>query len=526
PLIDQILDLVWDRLFPGGFPGGGDGKNICDPALGCGYFPLRLVERLLAGHPSRLPDIRRWAANHLYGADSDAGALFMAKTLLWLALSGRGEEFIPPPGRFRLGDSLLGPGFAGIPGFGTAAHPDGAPIVDWPAAFPEIAAGGGFDIMVGNPPYEALTNFRRRPERERLARALRQSGHYRYSLHGQVNLYRCFIERALDLLRPGGVLALVVPLSLARDASSLPLRRRLLESEAADDWSFFPESDRLFAGVTQSLCVFRAVRGGGGAGKLRIRQGGAVREWSLAKKNAWGGDPILPFPDEAENDLCAWLRSHCRTSLGEAADLRVGEVDQTVYRDCMLAEDSGCLLARGTHLSPFRLDLDPAPGKARFLDRERFLAMRGGMAEAVAGRAARFRVVQLGIRNMLSRPRLIAALAPPGVFIGNSLNVLVPKGGLPLESLAGLLNSRLLDRLFRLGSGNNNINLAEVRRLPFPEHPDPVLALAVADAYRLCAAFAKDAPADLADARGRLDAAVEDFYRLPADLRKILAGQA
>jgi hypothetical protein len=522
-IIDHILDLIWKDLFPSGFPDAEEGKTLCDTALGCGFFFLRLAERLRAEFPSRLRDVRRWAARCLFGVDIDAEALFMAKILLWLALSGPDEEFIVAPGHFRRGDSLLGPSFGDSFVDGSPSGPDGYPIIDWPKSYPEIAASGGFDAIVGNPPFEVLTNFRQRPARAWLAGALRQTGRYRYSLHGQINLYRCFIERNLSLLRPGGVLGLLTPLSLARDASALPLRRRLLENESAGDWLLFSENDRIFTGVTQSICIFRAVRLGGGVEKLRTGRNEMEGVWNMEEAGDWGcGESIIPFPGDNTPKLLSWLHRHCPNRLGDAAEMLVGEVDLTLYRDCLSDENNGCLLARGSHLSPFRLNPPPASGRTKFLDRDKFLKMKGKAAAVCQERLAKTRVVQLGIRNMLSRPRLIAALAPPGLYAANSLNFFLPKGDLPIECLAGLLNSRLLDRLFRFSSGNNNINLAEMRRLPFPADPDADLAQSVALAYRLCARAAENDPDGLADARKRLDDSVEDFYRLPPELREEL----
>ena len=519
-IIDRILGLVWKHVFAGGHSKPGLWRNLCDPALGCGFFFLRLIERLREKRSPGNQELRRWAAANLYGVDSDAGALFLARALLWLSLSDSRDEFRPPPGHFRLGDSLLGPAF-GESGQAARIHSaGGAPALDWTAAFPEVAAAGGFDALIGNPPYEVLTNFSRYPGREALARAIRESGYYREAIGGQVDLHRCFVERSLALLRPGGALSLVVPLSLARSATARALRKRLLERERAGDWLIFDEKDRAFPGVAQSVCVFRAWRGGGTSRKVRVGCGDDSGEWDLAESEGWGGNGlVLPMPGDRGRELMDWIRRYSASALEDAADMRVGEVDQTLYRDCMMDRDGGCLLARGKHLAAFRLNVDPVPGRARFLDRERFLARKGRAAAACEQRAALARVAQLGIRNMGSRPRLVAALAPPGVYMGNSLNAYLPKAGLPLECLAGLLNSRLLDWLFRRISGNNNINLQEMRRLPFPPDPAPDAALAVAAAYRNCAAADSGG---LPAARWELDLAVEDFYGLPPELREAL----
>lgn len=193
--------------------------------------------------------------------------------------------------------------------------------------------------------------------------------------------------------------------------------------------------------------------------------------------------------------------------------MRVGEVDQTFFRSCMADTDTGCLLARGAHLSPFRLNTERTPGKERFLHLDRYLEMKGAAAEACLERASRRRIAQLGIRNMHSRPRLVAALAPPGIHLGNSINVYFPHDGIALEYVAGLLNATLLDWLFRLTSGNNNINLHEMRRLPIPKSPPEYVVANVIEAYRACEQAAESG-ADLKEARDALDQSVAECYGL------------
>ena len=129
---------------------------MCDPALGSGFFPLRLVENLLASGKFSRDRIARWEIENLYGVDTDAGAVYLAKVFLWLTLSGAHRVYVPLSGHFVCGDSLLGPGFAGS---GAWAG------LDWKWAFPDIAADGGFDVVIGKHPSAVLTNFSRYPQR-------------------------------------------------------------------------------------------------------------------------------------------------------------------------------------------------------------------------------------------------------------------------------------------------------------------------------------------------------------------------
>lgn len=495
-VIDQILRLVWRDAFPRG--------TVCDPALGCGFFFLRLVESLREKGISAAK-IRRWAANSLFGADTDAQAVFVAKALLWLALSEGKREFIPGAAHFVVGDSLLGPAF------GQSGNCGG---VEWGRAFPEVAGQGGFDVVFGNPPYEVLTNFGKHPEQKKLAEALRESGFYRDALTGQINLYRCFIERGLDLLKPRGALAYVTPLSLARDGAAAALRGRLLERERAAEWFLYGEKDRLFSGVTQSACVFKAVRGGGAAKSVSISVGGRGGKISLAELRKFGAAWALPALGAGGLKLWRWFHRNCPGRLSDVAEARVGEVDQTVHRACMTDKNTGTILLRGAHLSAFRLDAEPRGEKERFLDLDRFLGMKGNAAELFRARADEERIVQLGIRNMQSRPRLLAAIAPSGTYAGNSLNVYRVLPGADRHFVAGVLNSSWLDWLFRITSGNNNINLCEMLALPFPSRAAPAQAAKVAECYRGCARAAEEG-GTLDVARTALDAAVGECYGVP-----------
>lgn len=520
-VIDEVLALLLPKIVLDNRLAG----TVCDPALGCGFFPLRLVEALGRDFPAE--QVRDWAAANLYGTDIDRGAVFMARALLWLRLSEPGRDFQQKIGLFRHGDALLGPGFTDkaadrlFSPFDAAAF--GAEAVVWREAFPECAQQGGFSVVLGNPPYEVLTNFQTYPQRKALAGALRQSGYYRDGIVGQINLYRCFIERGLGLLRPGGRLAMVVPLSLARDGGAAALRRRLLFSEAGSEWRLYGENEGLFQGVTQSICIFAATRAGGEVNEINLRAAG--REYRI-RLGDLGEGLALPVFTSGGEEVWRWLRENCPGRLGDVAEMRVGEVDQTVYRECMLDRPGECLLARGEHLRRFVLDVQPRGGreKGRYLDLPRFLAMKGkGAAEACQARAKRIRVVQLGIRNLLSRPRLVAALAGPGVYLGNSLNEYAPKPGISLYFLAGVLNSRLLDWLFCLESGNNNINLYEMATLPFPWPCPPEAVADIEKAYRECESLAL-AGRDSTRAAAKLDAAVLAGYGLPeTGMGKLLA---
>jgi hypothetical protein len=115
----------------------------------------------------------------------------------------------------------------------------------WTLEFPEVffdsdgrpLCGGGFDAIIGNPPWEMLRGDdgpddrreNRRAFAAQVTRFARAAGVYTSCNHGHANLYQLFVERGLRLVRRGGRVGLVVPWGLASDHGCADLRRVLFE---------------------------------------------------------------------------------------------------------------------------------------------------------------------------------------------------------------------------------------------------------------------------------------------------------
>ncbi|MFH0911391.1 MAG: N-6 DNA methylase [Planctomycetota bacterium] len=452
---------------------------VCDPAVGTGHFLVSVAWRLARGNPRAA---RHVAETRLYGMDNDPEAVRLARTSLWLEFSSPLVPFDLPP-HFCCGDALVGSAWETRPVEEALRLRLSLAGTDWLRAFPEIAARGGFDLVIANPPYDVLTGFSRHPELAPYVRYLRQSGLYENALGGQLNLYRLFIERSLALVRPGGRITFVVPAGFLMDRSAAPLRKSLLRHHGLRSIEHFSESEKGFDGVGQSITIFLAERGKGRPKRIRVRGARGASgahddsrpvtrvEQYVATHLLEKLDPcLLPIPLAAPWDwkLVHWLARHARARFGDLAEGGVGEVDQTVYGR-HLRDEGGVLLVRGAHLSPFCADLDPSPARQRFVEEVGLLEQKGRASGFCRAHAREERVAQLGIRNLESRPRLVASCVPSGVYLGNSVNGWRPKPSVPMTLLVALLNSALYDWRFRLTSSNNNINLYEVEGLPLPD---------------------------------------------------------
>jgi hypothetical protein len=135
------------------------------------------------------------AARCLYGADISPASVALARLSLQLA-AYRPAAPAPSAGRFTTGDSLLGDGI--------------------PAAFPEVAAAGGFDAVIGNPPFlggHKITGQLGAAYRERLVAEVARRR------KGAADLSAYFLLRAWDLTGPHGMIAVLATSTLAEGAT-------------------------------------------------------------------------------------------------------------------------------------------------------------------------------------------------------------------------------------------------------------------------------------------------------------------
>ena len=175
----------------------------------------------------------------------------------------------------------------------------------WWTAFPTVFAAdgsGGFDVVLGNPPWDriklqqvewfaerepAIANQARAADRKRLitelekkkaplwadyqtavqraeanARVLAKSGDYPLLGGGDVNLYSLFVERAQSLVRPDGLVALLTPSGIAADKGAAPFFKRISATGRLGALFDFENKKVFFADVHASFKFCTLVFGG------------------------------------------------------------------------------------------------------------------------------------------------------------------------------------------------------------------------------------------------------------------------
>ncbi len=200
--------------------------RIVDPACGSGVFLIMAFDFLkaelsrvndkiaeLQGKDQHIQDLldpdSEILSNNLFGVDVNAESVEITKLSLWIKTARRGKVLDSLSGSIRVGDSLIEDS--------NFAYLDHA--FTWETAFPEVFAEGGFDVVLGNPPYV----------RQELISDLKPYLQRRFeSYHGVADLFCYFYERGLRLLKPGGRLGYISSSTFFKTGSGQPLREYLL----------------------------------------------------------------------------------------------------------------------------------------------------------------------------------------------------------------------------------------------------------------------------------------------------------
>jgi len=221
--------------------------TICDPACGSGAFLNQALEFLIAEHQyidelqaklfgdaMILSEVENSILeNNLFGVDINEESVEIAKLSLWLRTAQKGRKLTSLNNNIKCGNSLIeDPEVAGDKAF------------NWEKEFPEVFAKGGFDVIIGNPPYVDIKGLD-----NDLVKVLFKT--YK-TTENRINLYSIFIEKGYDLIRKDGFLSFINPNSILVNSSYTKIRKLLLD----DMTRIVKLPDDVFADATVETIIF------------------------------------------------------------------------------------------------------------------------------------------------------------------------------------------------------------------------------------------------------------------------------
>jgi type I restriction-modification system DNA methylase subunit len=254
--------------------------RILDPACGSGSFLIGAYQHLLdwhlewyaANNPQKhatgknpelyqshsgdwkltLAERKRILLDNIYGVDIDPQAVEVTKlSLLLKVLEGESEQSVSGKQKLlhtrvlpdldrniKCGNSLIGPDFH------TAGAKQALPMkfdneeslqinaFDWKAEFPDIMKSGGFDAVIGNPPYVFLTN-------DLFSKDITQYLNSYKVAQYRTDLFHLFIQKGIDLVNQKGLLGYIVPNTWFTIHFTTKLREYVLKTTIIDELVLF-----------------------------------------------------------------------------------------------------------------------------------------------------------------------------------------------------------------------------------------------------------------------------------------------
>lgn len=198
--------------------------TILDPACGSGAFLNAALQFLMAEHKLIdemeakvtgsaivFQDVENSILEHnLYGVDINEESVEIAQLALWLRTAKPHRKLNSLNENIKCGNSLISdPAIAGDKAF------------NWHEQFPKVFEKGGFDVVIGNPPYVDIKQIDN-------TQVTYLFEHYKTS-ENRINLYSTFIEKGYGLVKTNGYLSYVNPNSMLLNSSYTKLRKLIVD---------------------------------------------------------------------------------------------------------------------------------------------------------------------------------------------------------------------------------------------------------------------------------------------------------
>jgi hypothetical protein len=365
----------------------------------------------------------------------------------------------------------------------------------WELEFPEVFYGrkigslnevgrlesAGFDAVVGNPPYDVLAS-------EELGRDVSDElNFYRTqpglapAIGGKMNFYKLFICKTRSLAASEGGVSLIVPMALLGDEQAAGVRKQLLETTRMESIESFPQKDdparRVFPEAKLSTAVFHFRIGVAGSKFIvTTHPGGSLDEISgrllIAPSEVFAFDPLnwaIPSCSQEDFDLAVrMLKTGKMRRMDQIATSYQGEVNETNEKKRGVFKDNEKLpiALRGAGVCLYAVR-DASQGEELHIDVAQFLKGKREDSKAYDFRSHRIGFQRSSPQNNFRR--IIAARLPDESYCLDTVSYVTRESAkVELEFILLLLNSKILDWYFRLGSTNSKVNEYQFKVLPVP----------------------------------------------------------
>ncbi|MCX6777306.1 MAG: N-6 DNA methylase, partial [Candidatus Micrarchaeota archaeon] len=547
-IVDYIVRNTLGEVLKDKKPEEVDKLKVLDMACGSGSFLLKAFDILneyykrkdknyqqtnLEAGASNITRKTKILKNNIYGVDLDPKAVEIAQLNLLLKAAETKHRLPDLRDNVKCGNSLIDQSLS-----------EDTKAFDWPTQFSGIFDNGGFDVIIGNPPYINIKLLTKTQEGEKVFYRNRYE-----TASGNYDIYVLFIEKAIKLLKPGGRLGYIVPNKFTVTDYGYSLRRFILQHcviEKIVDVSNLP----VFKGVGTYPVIIILRKENENTKRLnnKIKILNAKAEEELIsvvptglKQETYEMNDKNIFSLQISNKITGKIKSIGK-ALGGIATINCGTTGfeyQNWGKLITSEKTSGSLpfIITG-NIAKYALDRDKM---VRYQGKKFSNAHFKRGTQVTPGKWALFSSKKIVIRGMALG--LTAAYDEVGCACGVSVyTVTEPKDDLELLYLLGLLNSKLLDYFYKsqfiskhLAGKYIGYNKGQIEQIPIKivsEKEQEIVIRMVEKRLSLAKNFVKlgDKQTDertrlekeIAETDRKIDELVYELYGLTEEERKIV----
>ena len=316
--------------------------KVLDPACGSGAFlnevfdylyrEGQLVNNQLNVFNAGQEKLFRWEthilANNIYGVDINHESVEITKLSLWLKTANRSERLTYLEDNIKCGNSLIDdPAIAGSLAF------------KWEDEFSEIISAGGFDVVIGNPPYGGI---------ELISWDYRRWYETNYkTASGRFDLYSLFIEKGSQLHKKNGYLGYIIPNKYLWNVQFSKSRAFLLEASSIDVASI---GEKVFsdAQVESIIIVCKPANHTKTYSYKKLNGSIETKHFCVEASSIMLGDQYTFLTNFSDSDAILEKLDRASYRLSDIADLKdgivAGKIKDILFIDFPIDEDSKPLL--------------------------------------------------------------------------------------------------------------------------------------------------------------------------------------
>ena len=387
-----------------------------------------------------------------------------------------------------------------------------ADTFEWRFAFPEVLDNDGdfrgFDVIVGNPPYMQVP------------KGIFNKSFFPYSEgkdKGKQNLYKVFVELAYNLGHENSIISLITQSSIMCDLSAQFTRELLLTQTQMHYFVEFKKNQKIFTNVIQGVCIMEFTKAkpkNNHSFKIAINNTESKMDTidfeHITQRQILEFFPLyeIPLIKKGEMPIVAKVKSDKVPLKSLLTKSLQGNINTIHLKKIQSKNPSDIRIIKGAHCHRYYMDSG-------------FYGIHNELTQKIiTDNTNQYIITTQNITGTSDKIRIYANFVESKntkfVFL-DSCNISYCKNARDAKFLVGLLNSKLLNWLFKITSTNNHVNLYELESLPIPKIDSTNKALAneiISLVEQILESKTKDSNADTTKLESQIDSLVYRLYNL------------